>query len=412
MNRSKATQPEFDYVLLVLVAALLGFGLVMLFSASYSVAYAWKENTLYYFSRQLLWTMMGLVALLIMVNINYRTWEKLAIPILGITLFSLAFLLVIGQPVFGSVRYFIKGSVQPSEIAKLAIIIYIAAWLAPKGKDLRKVSYGLIPFAVLLGLLVGLIIVQPDISTSLLITLTALAMFFIAGADLLQIGILTAMGGLTFGLIMSQSDHAQQRIQAFIASFADPVNSPNFHIRTIIQALVEGGFFGAGLAESAHKHAPDGIPFIHTDSIFAVVGEELGLIGSLTVVALFFFFAIRGIRIALRATDSFGTLLAFGITIWLSLQAFINIAVITATFPFTGLPLPFFSYGGSSMLVNLAAIGVLLNISRDGQGGIDLYALFGFWRRDRGTRLPGSGSRGRPAKRRGNVFARTLGRGR
>jgi len=410
MNRSKSAQPEFDYVLLVLLAALLGFGLIMLFSASYSVAYAWKENPLYYFSRQLMWTIIGLIALAIMVNINYRTWEKLAIPILGVTLLGLAILLVIGQPVFGSIRYFIKGSIQPSEVAKIAIIIYIAAWLASKGKDLRKVSYGLIPFAVLVGLLVGLIIIQPDISTSLLITLTALAMFFIAGAGLIQIGILTAMGGLTFGLIMSQSVHAQQRISAFVASFADPVNSSNFHIRGIIQALVEGGFFGTGLSESLHKHYPGGIPFIHTDSIFAVVGEELGLIGSLAVVALFFFFAIRGIRIALRATDSFGTLLAFGITIWLVLQAFINIAVMTATFPFTGLPLPFFSYGGSSMLVNLAAVGILLNISRDGQGGINLHETFGFWRRNGRARLSSSGSRSRPARRRGNIFARTLGR--
>jgi len=409
MKRSKSTQPEFDYVLLILVASLLGFGLVMLFSASYSVAYAWKENPLYYFSRQLLWTILGIIGLAILVNINYRTWQRFAIPILAVTLLGLAVLLIIGQPVFGSIRYFIKGSIQPSEVAKITIIIYIAAWLASKEKDLRKVSYGLIPFAVLLGLLVGLIIIQPDISTSILIAATALAMFFIAGADLIQIGILTAMGSLTFGLIMSQSAHAQKRIAAFVASFVDPVNSPNFHIRGIIQALVEGGFFGTGLSESMHKHS-GGIPFIHTDSIFAVIGEELGLIGSLAVVALFFFFAIRGFRIALRATDSFGTLLAFGITTWLVLQAFINIAVITATFPFTGLPLPFFSYGGSSMLANLAAVGILLNISRDGQGSIDLNANLGFWRRNRRTRLSNTGSRARPARRRGNVFARTLGR--
>ena len=411
MNRTKSTQPEFDYVLLVLVTALLGFGLVMLFSASYSVAYAWKQNSLYYFSRQLLWTAMGLVALLILVNIDYRTWRRGAIPILGATLLVLALLRVLGESDFGSVRYLIQGSVQPSEVAKIAIIIYIAAWLASKGKDLRKVSYGLIPFAVLLGLLVGLIIIQPDISTALLISATALAMFFIAGADLLQIGILMVMGGLTFGLIMNQFEHSMERWRAFLAALPDPINSSNFHIRGAVQSLVEGGAFGAGLANSDFKH-PGGIPIPHSDSIFAILGEELGLIGTLAVVALFFFFAIRGIRIALRATDSFGTLLAFGITIWLVLQAFINIAVITATFPFTGLPLPFFSYGGSSMLVNLAAVGILLNISRDGQGSIDLHALFGFWRRDRRTRLPGSGSRGRPAKRRSNVFARTHGRGR
>ena len=410
MNRSKTAQPEFDYILLVLVTALLGFGLVMLFSASYSVAYAWEEKPLYYFSHQLLWTTLGLVALLILVNINYRTWQKLAIPILGATLLVLGVLRIIGEELFGSVRHLIEGSVQPSEFAKIAIIIYISAWLASKGKDLRKVSYGLIPFAVLLGLLVGLIIIQPDISTALLISATALAMFFIAGADLIQIGILMAMGGLTFGLIMRQFQHTMERWSAFLVALPDPINSPNFHIRGAVQSLVEGGVFGVGLSESVHKHYPGGIPIPHSDSIFAIVGEELGLIGSLAVIALFFLFAIRGIRIALRATDSFGTLLAFGITIWLVLQAFINIAVITATFPFTGLPLPFFSYGGSSMLVNLAAVGILLNISRDGQGGIDLNAYFGFWRRNRRSRLSSSGSRGRPAKRRGNVFARTLGR--
>ncbi len=409
MNRSKTAQPEFDYVLLVLVAALLGFGLVMLFSASYSVSFSWKLGPLYLFTRQLQWTILGLISMSIMININYRTWERLSIPILGITLLFLVVLLIVGKISLGAKRFFFDGSVQPSEFAKIAIIIYIATWLASKGKDLRKVSYGLIPFAVLMGLLVGLIIIQPDISTSLLITLTALMMFFIAGAELIQIGILTIMGGLTFGVIMSQSEHAKIRIAAFISSFLDPINSSNFHIRGAIQALVEGGVFGVGLSESFHKHS-GGIPIPHSDSIFAIVGEELGLIGSLAVIALFFFFAIRGVRIALRATDSFGTLLAFGITIWLVLQAFINIAVITATFPFTGIPLPFFSYGGSSMLANLAAVGILLNISRDGQGGVDLNAYLGFWRRNRRTRLSNTGSRARPAKRRGNVFARTLGR--
>ncbi len=411
MKRSTTTQPEFDYVLLVLVAGLLGFGLVMLFSASYSIALDWDVSPLYFVTRQLLWTILGLIFLSIMININYRSWEKLSIPIIGFTLLSLAILLVVAKLWLGARRFFFEGSVQPSEIAKIAIIIYIASWLGSKGKNLQKVSYGLIPFAVLIGLMVSLIIVQPDISTSLLIILTALAMFFIAGADLFQFGILITMGGLTFGLIMTQFAHARIRWEAFIASFLDPINSPNFHIRGAIQALAEGGIFGAGLSDSDYKHL-GGIPIPHSDSIFAIVGEELGLIGCLVVIALFFFFAIRGTRIALRATDSFGTLLAFGITIWLVLQAFINIAVITATFPFTGLPLPFFSYGGSSMVTNLAAVGILLSISRGDQSGFDLYETISFWRRDRRPRLSSSGGRGRPAKRRGSVFARSLGRGR
>lgn len=413
MSRSKTEQPEFDYILLVLVALLMGFGLVMLFSASYAFSYySYEHDSLYIFSHQLLWTAIGLAAMIVMLNINYRTWRHWAIPIMGVTLLTLVAVLILGSERFGATRQFQNGSYQPSEIAKITIIIYIAAWLSSKGKNLRKVSYGLIPFAVLIGLLVGLIVIQPDISTSLLIALTALAMFFIAGADLIQIGILTAMGGMTFGLVITQSVHAQERIRDFLASFPDPLNSPDYHIREAILALVQGGWFGTGLSESIHKYPPTAIPAVHSDSIFAIVGEELGLIGSLFVVALFFFFAIRGIRIALRATDSFGTLLAFGITTWLVLQAFINIAVITATFPFTGLPLPFFSYGGSSTLANLAAIGILLNISRGGQSGIDLHARFSLWRRNRRSRLPDSNGRGHTQGRRSGSFARSIRRNR
>ncbi|MCP4166756.1 MAG: cell division protein FtsW [Chloroflexi bacterium] len=404
---NKAIQPEFDYVMLILIAVLIGFGLVMLFSSSYAFAHAYRKDALYYFTRQLRWTLIGIASLLIMLNINYRVWRKWAIPIMGITMLALVGVLLIGSVRFGAQRQFVNGSIQPSEIAKISIIIYIAAWLSSKGKNLRKVSYGLAPFAILLGLMVGLIVIQPDISTSLLITITAVAMFFIAGADLLQMGILALMGGLTFGLVMTQSTHAQERIKVFVTSFADPINSPNFHVREGILALVEGGWFGAGLAESVHKQ-PGGLPAVHSDSIFAVVGEELGLIGGLIVLALFFFFAVRGTRIALRASDSFGTLLAFGITAWLVLQAFIHIAVITATFPFTGLPLPFFSYGGSSTLANLAAIGILLNISRGGEGGIDLHAYTRLWRRNRRSRVPNSERRRRPRGRRGSVFARSI----
>ena len=413
MSHSKTDQPEFDYVLLVLITILMGFGLVMLFSASYPISYySYNHDPYYIFFHQLLWTAIGLVAMFIMVNINYRTWRHWAIPIIAVTLITLVAVLILGTERFGATRQFRDGSYQPSEIAKITIIIYIAAWLSSKGKKLHEQSYALIPFAVIIGLLVGLIVIQPDISTSLVIAITAMAMFFIAGADLIQIGILTAMGGLTFGLVITQSAHAQERIKDFLASIPDPLNSPDFHIREAILALVEGGWFGTGLSESAHKAPPAILPAVHSDSIFAIVGEELGLIGTLFVVALFFFFAIRGIRIALRATDSFGTLLAFGITTWLVLQAFINIAVVTATFPFTGLPLPFFSYGGSSTLANLAAIGILLNISRGGQSGIDLHARFSLWRRNRRSRLSNSDGRGRSQGHHSGAFARNVPRNR
>ena len=216
---------------------------------------------------------------------------------------------------------------------------------------------------MLLGLLVGLILAQPDIDTAMMITFTAMAMFFIAGADLLQLAILCLLGVISFAGVIMLSAHARERIQIFVSSVANPIQTQNFHLREAIYALVEGGVFGQGLANSVHK-LPGGLPAVHSDSIFAVVGEELGLVGTLLIVALFLFFAYRGTRIATRAPDTFGMLLAFGITTWLVLQAFINMAVITATFPLSGLPLPFFSYGGSSTVINLAAVGILLNISQ------------------------------------------------
>lgn len=392
-TRNKTLIPTFDYPLLVLIAALVCFGLVMVFSASYAFAYVNTDNPLYFFVRQLVWTGLGAVALVIALSIDYRLWRDWALPIMGVTLLLLLLVLLFGGVKFGARRQFFDGSVQPSEIAKLAIIIYIAAWLSSKGSNLRQVSYGLAPFAVLLGLLVGLILAQPDIDTAMMITLTAVAMFFIAGADLLQMAILGLLGTITFAGVIFFSDHARDRMQIFISSIANPIQTQSFHLREALYALIEGGVFGQGLANGVHK-LPGGLPAVHSDSIFAVVGEELGLVGTLLVLALFLFFAYRGTRIAMRATDTFGTLLAFGITTWLVVQAFINMAVITATFPLSGLPLPFFSYGGSSTVINLAAVGILLNISRGG-GGIQFDALNRFWRRNRRSRLSDSDNGGR-----------------
>lgn len=404
--RAKTAQSEFDYTLLVLIAILIGFGLIMVFSASYAFSYVNTNNALYFFLRQVIWTALGVIAMIIMLSIDYRSWRNLALPIMIFTIALLVLVLIIGQTRFGSVRQFFEGSGQPSEFAKISIIIYVAAWLTTRKQNLTQISYGLAPFAVLLGLMVSLIVAQPDLSTSILIAMTAMIMFFVAGAELIQVGLILLLSGVTFGVVIAFSGYAQERIQIFLQTIANPFNTTNFHLREAIYALVEGGIFGRGLANSVHKQPP-GLPAVHSDSIFAVVGEELGLIGSLLVLALFFFFAYRGARIALRAPDDFGTLLAFGITTWLVMQALINIAVITATFPFTGLPLPFFSYGGSSTLANLAGVGILLNISRGGGGGIDLSAYSRFWRRDGRSRLsdPDRG-RGAGGSTRGGSSAR------
>ncbi len=382
-----ARPPSFDYVMLVLVVGLVGFGLVMLFSASYAFAYWAKDNPLYFFQRQLVWVGLGSVALLILVNTDYRIWSELALPILGLTVVVLFLVLVAGSDRFGARRQLLSGgSIQPSEAAKLTFIIYAATWLSSKGERLRQMNYGVVPFAVLLGLVIGLLLLQPDLDTSLIITVTAMAMFFVAGADLIQMGLIGLLGALTFGAAVLLFDYARMRFRVFLEAIANPFQAQDFHVQQVVAALMAGGIQGRGLTESEYK-LPPGLPTVHSDSIFAVVGEELGLVGTLLVLSLFLLFAYRGVRIALLAPDAFGTLLAFGITTWLTLQALINIAMITATIPIAGLVLPFFSYGGSSMVANLAAIGILLNISRGGGGLIfDATAGFRWW--NRWTRVP------------------------
>jgi cell division protein FtsW len=397
--------------MLVLVVGLVGFGLVMLFSASYAFAYWAKGNPLYFFQRQLVWVGLGSVALLILLNVDYRIWNELALPILGLTVVALFLVLVAGSDRFGARRQLLGGgSIQPSEVAKLTFTIYVAAWLSSKGERLRRVNYGVVPFAVLLGLVIGLLLLQPDIDTSLIITVTAVAMFFVAGADLIQMGLIGLLSGLTFGGAILVFDYAQKRFRVFWEVITNPFQAQDFHVQQVVAALMAGGIQGRGLTEGEYK-LPPGLPTVHSDSIFAVVGEELGLVGTLLVLSLFLLFAYRGVRIALRAPDAFGTLLAFGITTWLALQALINIAMITATIPIAGLVLPFFSYGGSSMVANLAAIGILLNISRGGGGlVVDASSRFRGW--NRWTRVPPSDGRrsvgGAVADVRVNRFARSF----
>ena len=392
MNRSKSLAPEFDYPLLVLITALIGFGLVMVFSASYDVAYAYKQDVLYFFIRQLIWIVIGLAAFGITLSTDYRTWQTWAVPILILAVALLLLVLIAGTERLGASRQLLNGSIQPSEIAKIAIIIYVAAWLGSKGERLRSASVGLLPFAVLLGLLVGLILLQPDIDTSVVIAFTAIAMFFIAGADLFQVLIVMLLGIVTFVLTIVLSGYGVARVTNYLNYISDPTQVGTDHIAQALTALTKGGVFGRGLSAGTSK-LNFTLPMAHTDSIFAVIGEELGLWGTLLVLGLFLFFAYRGTRIALRAPDTFGTLLAFGITTWLVFQALLNMAVMTATIPPSGQTLPFFSYGGSSTVANLAAVGILLNISRGGKGGLRLNAISGFWRRNGRSRVPDSDGR-------------------
>ena len=353
--------PSIDYLLVITVAALTIIGLMMIYSTTFYLGYQLHNQPTYFFLRQLVWVGLGVVALLVMARIEYHAWVKLSIPMMAGTLLMLGAVLLIGSEKFGGQRWLLNGSVQPSEIAKLAIIIYMANWLASKNEKIKKVTYGLAPFAILLGFIIGLIVLQHDLSTAILIALTAFSMFFIAGGEVWQMLVSGALAGTTFVFLITRSAYRLARITAFLDPFSDTLGQ-NYQIQQILIGLGSGGISGVGLGASRQKFGA--IPAAHTDGIFAILGEELGFIGALVVISLFAFLAYRGFKISLAAPDIFGAILAAGITASLIFQALINVGVVTATLPFTGIPLPFISFGGSSMLVSMASVGLLLSISR------------------------------------------------
>ncbi len=386
---SREFTKRIDYPLIIVLASLLLIGLMMVYSASFSFGYAVFDQPTHFFGRQILWALLGTAGMIVMMSIDYHIWRRFSVPLMAGTLLLLILLLIVGKERLGSVRFFFGGSVQPSELCKLIIIIYVADWLSSKEERLRMVTYGLIPFAILIGVVAGLIVMQPDFSTAILIVVTAIAMFFIAGADLLQLAIGFIFGGVTFAVLIRRSLHAVERINTYLASlFGGEVN---YHVQQNLSALKEGGLFGVGLGNGYFKLQGSILPLAHNDSIFAVLGEELGLIGCLLVVGLFAALAYRGFQISLEATDDFGTVLAAGLTCWLIFQALINIAVTTNTLPFTGIPLPFVSYGGSSLAVSMTGVGLLLGISRGNlEERSEESARYDFGRRDGRPRISNS----------------------
>ena len=323
---------------------------------------------------------------------------------MGVGLLALMAVIVVGDTVYGATRTLFDGSVQPSEPVKIVILIYVSTWLASKGDRIRQINYGLIPFGILMGIVTGLIVAQPNISTAILIVTTASIIFFLAGAELKQLVIGGGIAMITFWVVITRSAYAQRRVSAYMASVLDPLQSPEWQITQASEAIVRGGPTGVGLGNSIEK-LPGNLPLSWSDNIFAIIGEEMGLIGTLLVILLFALLAYRGFRIASEAPDMFGSLLAVGITSLIVLQAIIHIAVAVAIAPPTGVTLPYISFGGSSLVTTMGATGILLNISRyrgaplalRPQGGLS-YASFNFGWRNRGTRLPGAGSRSTPKK--------------
>ncbi|MCK8827140.1 stage V sporulation protein E [Natroniella acetigena] len=354
-----------DFVIFFVIIVLLGIGVAMVFSATSILAYQRFGDSFHYFKRQLGWSVLGITAMATFMNIDYHRYLKWAPKILLISVISLILVLIpgVGHVIGGSRRWFIILGLrlQPSEIAKVALVIYLARYLSLKNNRIKNFFKGLLPPLMILGVVFLLILLEPDLGTAATIAGTAVVMLIAAGASYLHLGSLVAMGipGLLYMII--SEPYRRDRLLAFLDPWQDPLDT-GFHIIQSLYALGSGGLFGMGLGRSRQKFFY--LPEPGTDFIFAVLGEELGFIGTFIIVALFFLFAWRGLQIALYAQDLFGSILAVGITTMITLQAVINIGVVTGSMPVTGITLPFISYGGSSLVIMLSGVGILLNISR------------------------------------------------
>lgn len=365
-NNWLTSSTESDRVLKFVLFLLLGSGLTMIASAGVSYGNVRFDDPYYFFKQQLIGLGVGTVLLLVCERIPYHLWAKLVVPIFAtaIGLLILIFIPGFGTTVYGAARWVDIGpiSFQPSEVMKLAIILYLAAWLSRRGERHARDFYeGFLPFLMILMLVSFLIIKQPDTGTLGIIFCVSLTIFFVSGARLLHLfGLL--LGALAFlALLIKMAPYRMQRFLVFLNPDHDPLGA-GYQMTQALLAIGTGGLWGVGLGHSRQKF--NYLPEPVTDSIFAVLSEETGLLGVVWIISLFGLFLWRGMRIARRVPDMFGRLLATGITTWVVCQAFINIAAISGLIPLTGIPLPFISFGGTSLAILMAAVGILLNVSR------------------------------------------------
>lgn len=362
----KAPKLTFDRPLFFAILALLGIGLIMIASAGVVYGKVRFGDDYYFLKEQLIGLSVGLLFLFIFQKIHYKVWQNFVVPIfiVALVLLVLVFIPGFGTTVYGAARWVALGplSFQPSEVMKLSIILYLSAWLSSKGRAKTADFFeGFVPFLALMSVVGFLIIKQPDTGTLGLIFFIALSIFFASGANLLHITSLFLAGLFFLAILIKIAPYRLQRFLVFMNPEHDPMGF-GYQMTQALIALGSGGFLGVGLGQSRQKF--NYLPEPVTDSIFAVLGEEFGLIGTGVVVALFVFIGWRGLRIAAGVPDTFGRLVAVGIVSWIVFQAFINICAISGLIPLTGIPLPFISYGGTSLAVLMAAVGILLNISK------------------------------------------------
>ncbi|MBN1286862.1 MAG: cell division protein FtsW [Anaerolineae bacterium] len=361
-ERKKLVGLDVDVYLLLVVGVLVAIGLMMVFSTTFDWSYAEFGSPSVIFFRQVRSLLIGLAVMGVLTLIDYRRWRLWIVPVTIAVIGLLVFLLTLPEhEEFGGRRALFGDSVQPGELAELVMIVYLSAWLSSKREKLRKLTYGLIPFSLLVGVVCALIMAQPDLSTAALIFVSSVTMFFLAGADLVQLALVGIVAGALGVGVATQIEYARVRIEHHLEGI-NQIQEASWHVQRATIAFRNGGWGGVGLGESSEKFGH--LPFPHTDSIFAVIGEEMGIVGCVLVVALFVILVYRGFTIARRAPDAFGAVLSAGVSCWIVFQALLNMAVLTGLLPFTGVPLPFISYGGSSLVVSLAGMGLLLSVSR------------------------------------------------
>ena len=355
---------QADYMILVVVVALTAVGILMVYSSSALKGYLSQDaDTFATVGPQIQWAILGMVAMAVMMRVDYRYLRLASVPFyaLAVVLLVLVFVPDLNIVVGGSARWLRLGplpAIHPAEIAKLAMVIYLAHWFAGRGHRVRGWRAGTVPFVLIAAPIIALVFKEPDLGTSGVLTLTALTMFFVAGANLVHLGGMAA-GAITAMIVVGLRGYQLERIRIWQNPWLDPLGD-GFHTVQGLLALGVGGLVGTGLGTSRVF-----VPNAFNDFIFAEVGQEFGLVGSVAVIGLFLILAYSGVRVALAAPDTFGALLAAGITAWLCLQAFLNIGVVVALLPITGITLPFISAGGSSLIISFAAVGILLSISRE-----------------------------------------------
>lgn len=359
-NQPRSTKSgTVDKSIIACILLLTLFGIIMVYDSSVSIAIRDFDDQYHFAREQLRWLSIGLVVMFIFSYIDYHWWYKAALPLLIASLILLVAVFIpgFGVSALGAHRWLNFGFfiMQPAEFTKLSLVIYLSAWLSTKEKG------RLLAFIFLLSMVFGLIILEPDLGTSIIIVCISMFIYFISGARLLHFALLVPAGVLGAVVLAITSPYRFRRVLTFLNPEGDPLGA-SYHIRQVLLGLGSGGLLGLGIGQSRQKF--EYLPEANTDSIFAIIGEETGFVGSTILITLYVFLVWRCFLVARFAPDTFGKLLASGIASWIGIQTIINLSAMVSLIPLTGVPLPFISYGGSSMVILLSSIGILLNISR------------------------------------------------